>query len=44
MTMKAATENINGMIQNLTRAYNRARQEQITKEIAEVIGGVEALK
>ena len=32
------------MIKTLTLQYNRARQAQITKEIAEVIGGVEALK
>ena len=42
--MKAATENAEEMIKTLTRQYNRARQAQITKEIAEVIGGVEALK
>ncbi len=44
VAMKAATENAGDMIKNLTRQYNRARQAQITKEIAEVIGGAEALK
>jgi F-type H+-transporting ATPase subunit gamma len=44
VAMKAATENAGEMIKNLSRQYNRARQAQITKEIAEVIGGVEALK
>lgn len=44
VAMKAATENAGDMIKTLTRQYNRARQAQITKEIAEVIGGVEALK
>jgi F-type H+-transporting ATPase subunit gamma len=44
VAMKAATENAGEMIRNLSREYNRARQAQITKEIAEVIGGVEALK
>jgi len=44
VAMKAATENAGDMIKSLTRQYNRARQAQITKEIAEVIGGVEALK
>jgi F-type H+-transporting ATPase subunit gamma len=44
VAMKAATENAGEMIRNLTRQYNRARQAQITKEIAEVIGGAEALK
>ncbi len=44
VAMKAATENAEDMIKTLTRQYNRARQAQITKEIAEVIGGAEALK
>jgi F-type H+-transporting ATPase subunit gamma len=44
LAMKAATENADDMIKTLTRQYNRARQAQITKEIAEVIGGAEALK
>jgi F-type H+-transporting ATPase subunit gamma len=44
VAMKAATDNAEDMIKLLTRQYNRARQAQITKEIAEVIGGVEALK
>jgi F-type H+-transporting ATPase subunit gamma len=44
VTMKQATENADDMIKNLTRLYNRARQAQITKEIAEVIGGAAALE
>jgi F-type H+-transporting ATPase subunit gamma len=44
VTMKQATENADEMIKNLTREYNRARQAQITKEIAEVIGGAAALE
>jgi F-type H+-transporting ATPase subunit gamma len=44
VAMTAATENAGEMIKTLTRKYNRARQAQITKEIAEVIGGAEALK
>jgi F-type H+-transporting ATPase subunit gamma len=44
VTMKAATENADQMLKSLTAHYNRARQAQITKEIAEVIGGAEALK
>ncbi len=44
VTMKQATENADEMIKNLTRLYNRARQAQITKEIAEVIGGAAALE
>jgi F-type H+-transporting ATPase subunit gamma len=44
VAMKAATENATDIIKTLTRQYNRARQAQITNEIAEVIGGAEALK
>jgi F-type H+-transporting ATPase subunit gamma len=44
VTMKQATENADEMIKSLTRMYNRARQAQITKEIAEVIGGAAALE
>jgi F-type H+-transporting ATPase subunit gamma len=44
VAMKSATENAGEMIKNLSQLYNRARQAQITKEIAEVIGGAEALK
>jgi F-type H+-transporting ATPase subunit gamma len=44
VTMKQATENADEMIKSLSMKYNRARQAQITKEIAEVIGGSEALK
>jgi F-type H+-transporting ATPase subunit gamma len=44
VTMKQATENADEMIKTLTRVYNRARQAQITKEIAEVIGGAAALE
>ena len=44
VAMKAATENAEDMIKSLTRLYNRARQAQITKEIAEIIGGAEAMK
>ncbi|SRR6266542_6034055 len=44
VTMKQATESADDMIKSLTRMYNRARQAQITKELAEIIGGAEALK
>lgn len=44
IAMKSATENANEMIKMLSRTYNRARQSQITGEIMEVIGGVEALE
>jgi F-type H+-transporting ATPase subunit gamma len=44
VAMKAATENAGGLIKKLSRQYNRARQSQITGEIMEILGGVEALK
>jgi F-type H+-transporting ATPase subunit gamma len=44
IAMKQATDNASDMVTNLTRQYNRARQALITKEIAEIIGGAEALK
>jgi F-type H+-transporting ATPase subunit gamma len=44
IAMKAATENADDMIKKFSRDYNRARQSQITGEIMEVLGGVEALK
>jgi len=43
-SMKAATDNANKIIKKLSMTYNRARQSQITGEIMEVLGGVEALK
>ncbi len=44
VAMKSATDNAEEMIKGITRQYNRARQARITKEIAEIIGGAEALK
>ncbi len=44
VAMKAATENADKMIKQLAMTYNRARQSQITGEIMEILGGVEALK
>lgn len=42
--MKNATDSAGEMIDWLRRTYNRARQAQITQEIAEIVGGSEALK
>jgi F-type H+-transporting ATPase subunit gamma len=42
--MKAATDNANELIEDLTREYNQARQAQITQEIMEIVGGAEALQ
>jgi len=42
--MKNATDNAEEMVKSLTRTLNRARQAQITSELAEIVGGAEALK
>jgi F-type H+-transporting ATPase subunit gamma len=42
--MKNATDNANDLITTLRRTYNRARQAQITQEIAEIVGGAAALE
>ena len=42
--MSAATKNAGEMIENLTLAYNKARQAAITKEITEIVSGAEALR
>lgn len=42
--MKNATDNAGEMLENLTRTYNRARQGQITQEIAEIVGGAAGLE
>ncbi|MEZ4417405.1 MAG: ATP synthase F1 subunit gamma [Gemmatimonadota bacterium] len=42
--MKNATDKAGEMLESLTRTYNRARQAQITQEIAEIVGGAAALE
>ena len=42
--MKNATDSAGEILDVLTRTYNRARQAQITQELAEIVGGAEALK
>jgi len=42
--MKAATDNADELIKNLRRVMNRARQDSITTEIMEIVGGAEALR
>jgi F-type H+-transporting ATPase subunit gamma len=44
VAMRGATENADDMVKNLTMLYNRARQAQITRELAEIIGGAAALE
>ena len=41
--MKAATDNAEELIKNLSRIMNRARQDSITTEIMEIVSGAEAL-
>jgi F-type H+-transporting ATPase subunit gamma len=41
--MKAATDNANELIRDLTLEANQARQAQITQEISEIVGGADAL-
>ena len=41
--MKAATDNADELIKTLSRVMNRARQDSITTEIMEIVGGAEAL-
>ena len=44
MAMKSATDNASDLIEDLTLAYNTARQGAITQELAEITGGAEAIK
>ncbi len=42
--MKSATDNADDLITSLARIMNRARQDAITTEIMEIVGGAEALR
>lgn len=44
VAMKAATDAAGDMIRYLTRQYNRARQTQITAELADIVGGANAVQ
>lgn len=44
MAMKNATDNANELVDDLTLAFNTARQAAITQELAEITGGAEAIK
>jgi F-type H+-transporting ATPase subunit gamma len=43
VSMRNATDNATEMIKDLTLSFNKARQASITKELLDIIGGVEAL-
>ncbi len=44
LAMKSASDNATSLVDDLTLAYNNARQAAITQELAEITGGAEAMK
>ncbi|MBC7220227.1 ATP synthase F1 subunit gamma [Candidatus Bipolaricaulota bacterium] len=42
--MQAATDNADELLEKLTLSYNKARQHRITTELADIMGGAEALR
>jgi len=44
VAMRNATENANDLIDDLTLLMNKVRQEVITKELLDIVGGVAALE
>lgn len=44
IAMSSATDNANELVADLTLLYNKARQAEITKEIAEISGAAEAIR
>jgi F-type H+-transporting ATPase subunit gamma len=44
IAMRSATDAANDMVDDLTLTYNKARQETITKELLDLVGGAEALR
>ncbi len=42
--MKTATDNADELLDELTLTYNKARQHRITRELADIVGGSEALR
>jgi F-type H+-transporting ATPase subunit gamma len=43
VAMRNATDAANDLIGDLTLSYNKARQESITKELLDIVGGASAL-
>ena len=41
MAMQTANDNANGLIQDLTLLYNKTRQQAITNELLDIMGGAE---
>ncbi|APW60072.1 ATP synthase F1 subunit gamma [Paludisphaera borealis] len=44
VAMRGATQNADDLVKELTRSYNRARQSQITRDLADIVGAAAALK
>lgn len=44
VAMKSARDKANELVKDLTRDYNKERQSMITREMSEIIGGIEAIK
>jgi F-type H+-transporting ATPase subunit gamma len=44
IAMRSATDAANDMVDDLTLTYNKVRQETITKELLDLVGGAEALR
>jgi F-type H+-transporting ATPase subunit gamma len=44
VAMGGATKNADELVKTLSRQYNRARQMQITRELADIVGGAAALE
>lgn len=43
VAMRNATDNANELLRDLTLSYNKARQDSITSELLDIVGGVEAM-
>lgn len=44
VAMKSATDKAKEMAKDLTRKFNKVRQAAITREVSEIVGGIEAMK
>ncbi len=44
VAMKSATDKAKEMARDLTRKFNKVRQAAITREVSEIVGGIEAMK
>jgi F-type H+-transporting ATPase subunit gamma len=44
VAMNQATDNANEMVDDLTLLMNKLRQETITKELLDIVGGVAAIE